>query len=132
PATGRWWCRCWRLEPCKWGLRPPFQNPPLHAGGGEPPPPDPLRLPGTLGAPAAHRSATGCNVWRSRERSTHTLGPSPCLRRRMGSSQRRPPFQNPPSVRDVRGAIPPQEIRTPGFGASLRVRSRRLGTREDG
>ena len=54
-----------------------------------------------------------------------------------------PPFQNPPSVRDVRGASPPYEIRTPGYpqrseeggaprfrgdpgsGASLRVWMRR-------
>src|SRR5215472_5222715 len=41
----------------------------------------------------------------------------------------RPPFRSPPSVRDVRGAFPPHEIRTPpprfpgdpGCGASLRV-----------
>ena len=45
-----------------------------------------------------------------------------------------PPFQNPPSARDVRGASPPHEIRTPpprfrgdpGCGASLRVWMRRL------
>src|SRR5438034_1860724 len=97
------------------GTSSPFRNPPLEAGGGRPPPPDPLLLSGTLGAPSAHRFASGCNVWRSRGRPTHTLGPSPCLRRRMGSSQCSPPFQNPPLVRDVGGA----------FGASLRARSRR-------
>src|SRR2546423_2339711 len=50
-----------------------------------------------------------------------------------------PPFRNPPSVRDVGSAFPPHEIRTPATaiswgprdGASLRVRSRPLVTRED-
>jgi hypothetical protein len=51
-----------------------------------------------------------------------------------------PPSRTPLFVRDAWGAIPPQEIRTPpprfpgdpGFGASLRARSRLPGSREDG
>src|SRR5260370_16071255 len=55
------------------------------SGGGRPPPPDPLRLPGRLEHLRCLASRGTPEVWAAKGRRTHTLGPgSPEARRAMG------------------------------------------------
>src|SRR5262249_27693797 len=87
-------------SPC---LRPlPVQR---AAGGSPPPSPHPPRVPGSVGAPPARRSAAGYQVWRPGKAASPARA-EPLLTAAPGARGGRPPLPDPPRLSGTFGAPP--------------------------